>query len=105
MNLRDGNDFSAQDRVPSKILTDFPRTEEQYRLACYSFFTALFETLEEHLSTFLASDDVEADITRWAEQMCSVGYPPRFTTRGEFFTKVAATYLKVRIDLLGSVFV
>ena len=108
MNLRDWDDFigfPAQDRIPSKILTDFPKTEQQYRLACYSFFTALFLTLEEYLSTFLASDNGKADIKRWAEQMCSVKYPPRFTARGQFFTKVTATYLKVWINLPGSAFV
>jgi hypothetical protein len=67
MNLRDWNDligFPVQDRIPSKILTDFTRTEQQHRLACYYFFTTLFLTLEEYLSTYLASDNGKADIKR-----------------------------------------
>ena len=103
MNLQDGNDFTgfpARDRIPSKILTDFPKTMNEYSLACYAFFTALFVVLEEHLSALLASDNGKADIKHWAEQMCSVSYPPRFTAREEFFTKVAKRYLKVLINFV-----
>lgn len=88
MNLREGNDvtgFPARDTIPSTILTDFPRTGYGYGIACYAFFV----TLEEHLATFLATGEGRADITR-------------FTARNEFFTKVAAKYLKVWIHLPAS---
>ena len=69
MNLRGEEDklgFPACDPIPSKILTEFPPTVGGYRTVCYAFFTALFDTLQEHLSTDHAARNAKTSVTNWA---------------------------------------
>ena len=101
MNLRGEKDklgFPARDSVPSQILTQFPPTEEAYQTICYAFFIALFDMLEENLSTPYATRTAKADIMYWVHQMCDMSHPPRSTARATFFRKVSERYTKVCLN-------
>ena len=98
MNLRGEEDklgFPPRDPIPSKILTEFPPTVGGYRIVCYAFFTALFDTLQEHLSTDHATRNAKTSVTNWASKMCDMSDPPKSNTRADFFVKVSDKYTKV----------
>jgi hypothetical protein len=101
MNLRGEKDklgFPARAPIPSQILTEFPPTEEAYQTICYAFFIALFDTLEEDLSTGYATCPAKAGIMDWVHQMCGMSHPPRSTARANFFRKVSERYTKVLLN-------
>jgi hypothetical protein len=98
MNLRGEKDrlgFPGRDPIPSKILTEFPPTEDGYRAICYAFFIALFNTLEEYLSKGHATRNTKAGIMRWVREMCNMSDPPRAAARADFFRKLSEKYEKV----------
>lgn len=98
MNLRGEQDklgFPARDLIPSKILTEFSPTVGGYRIVCYAFFTALFDTLQEYLSTGHATRNAKTSVLRWVLQMCDMSDPPRSNARTDFFVKVSEKYTKV----------
>ncbi|KAI9462598.1 hypothetical protein HD554DRAFT_2330393 [Boletus coccyginus] len=105
MNLRGEKDklgFPPRDPIPSQILTHFPLTEGAYRTVCYAFFIALFDTLEEYLSTGHATRNAKAGVIRWVRQMCDMSDPPVSTARADFFRKVHKRYSKVHADLTNA---
>ncbi|KAI9464849.1 hypothetical protein HD554DRAFT_2315779 [Boletus coccyginus] len=105
MNLRGEKDklgFPPRDPIPSQILTQFPLTEGAYRTVCYAFFIALFDTLEEYLSTGHATRNAKAGVIRWVRQMCDMSDPPVSTARADFFRKVHKRYSKVHADLTNA---
>ena len=100
MNLRGEKDklgFPPRDPIPSQILTQFPPTEGAYRTVCYAFFIALFDTLEERLSTGHghATRNAKASVIRWVHQMCDMSNPPGSAARANFFHRVSKRYSKV----------
>jgi len=98
MNLRGESDrlgFPARDPIPSQILTQFPPTEGAYRTVCYAFSTALFDTLEEYLSTGHAPQNAKASVMSWVRHLCDMGDPPKSTARADSFYKVSKRYSKV----------
>ncbi|KAI9568063.1 hypothetical protein HD554DRAFT_2172787 [Boletus coccyginus] len=103
MNLRGENDklgFPGRDPIPSQILTQFPPTEGAYRIICYAFFTALFDTLEEYLSAGHVIRNAKASVMRWVRQMCNMSDPPESTARAGFFYKVSKRYSKVHSEFI-----
>ncbi|KAI9464839.1 hypothetical protein HD554DRAFT_2174896 [Boletus coccyginus] len=106
MNLRGEKDklgFPPRDPIPSQILTQFPLTEGAYRTVCYAFFIALFDTLEEYLSTGHATRNAKAGVIRWVRQMCDMSDPPVSTARADFFREVHKRYSKVHADLTNAI--
>ena len=98
MNLSGEKDrlgFPARDPIPSQILTQFPPTEGAYRTVCYAFFIALFDTLDEYLSTGHTIWDAKTSVMRWVCQMCDMSDPPGSIARADFFRKVSQRYSKV----------
>ncbi|KAG9308729.1 hypothetical protein JVU11DRAFT_11514 [Chiua virens] len=109
MNLRDSEPsltdrltFPARDPIPATILTEFPSNEEEYRIHCYAFFIALFDIVEEQLSTEHSTRNSKTKILRWAREMCDMSYSPTriHTTRSDFFDKLSQKYNKARVDLV-----
>ena len=105
MNLRGEKDklgFPLRDPIPSRILTEFPATEKEYRIICYAFFTALFDTLEGYFNTPHATQGSKGSITSWVCRMCDMSDPPRSTVRADFFNKLSQKYTKVRTSSFGA---
>ena len=105
INLRGEKDqlgFPLRDPIPSKILTEFPPTEKEYRIVCYAFFTALFDTLEEYFNTPHATRNTKGSIMSWVRRMCDMSDPPRSTVRVDFFNKLLHAYTKVRTSIFGA---
>ncbi|KAG2141416.1 uncharacterized protein EDB93DRAFT_634537 [Suillus bovinus] len=94
MNLRDPRDqgFPMRDLVPARILTeDTDCTQAEYTARCRAFFTAIFQTLQEDLSSKLpqlCSGNPNPVIKSWNDQMCNMGS----NARSEFFQKVHFRY-------------
>ncbi|KAG1831604.1 hypothetical protein EV424DRAFT_160503 [Suillus variegatus] len=94
MNLRDPSDlgFPMRDLVPARILTeDTDCTAAEYTARCCAFFTAIFQTLQEDLSSKLPrlrSGNPDPVIKSWNDQMCNM----RSSARSEFFQKVHSRY-------------
>ncbi|KAI9566675.1 hypothetical protein HD554DRAFT_2174092 [Boletus coccyginus] len=59
------------------------------------FFIALFDALEEYLSTGHTTRNAKAGVIRWVRQMCDMSDPPVSTARADFFRKVHKRYSKV----------
>ena len=98
MNLRtevDIRGFPARDPIPANILTKFPSSQREYQTVCYAFLIALFETLDEQLSSAYATRQSKATIMRWVQQMCDVSHTPEYTARSDFFGNVSEKYTKV----------
>ncbi|KAG9318913.1 hypothetical protein JVU11DRAFT_1024 [Chiua virens] len=101
MNLRDQTDktgFPARDPIPATILTQFP-SEKAYRIICYAFFIALFDTVEEILSGHITGNAKEA-VMEWSRNMCDMILPSKTTTRSDFFGKLSVKYRKVHVELV-----
>ncbi|KAG9311556.1 hypothetical protein JVU11DRAFT_7761 [Chiua virens] len=101
MNLRgkeETSGFPTRDPIPAAILTTFP-SEKAYRIICYAFFVALFDTVEETLSGHTTSNVKEA-VMEWSRKMCDMIHPPRTTARSDFFGKLSMKYERVYADLV-----
>ncbi|KAG1737634.1 hypothetical protein EDB19DRAFT_1909614 [Suillus lakei] len=76
MNLREPNDsgFPVRDPVPARILTeDMDCTQAEYTARCCVLFTAIFQTLQQNLSSrlpTLRSANADATIKAWNDEMC-----------------------------------
>lgn len=94
MNLRGPSDrgFPMRDLVPARILTeDTDCTRAEYTARCCAFFTAIFQTLQEDLSSKLPrlrSGNPNPAIKIWNDQMCNMCSEARV----EFFQKVRSRY-------------
>lgn len=97
MNLRGPSDrgFPMRDLVPARILTeDTDCTRAEYTARCCAFFTAIFQTLQEDLSSKLPrlrSGNPNPAIKIWNDQMCNMCSEARV----EFFQKVRSRYQEV----------
>ena len=93
INLREADDhsgFPMRDDIPSQILTRFPPTKWEYQIVCYVFFIALFEALDECLTS------TRENVMDWVRNMCDLCGQPGSLARTEFFEKVKAMYAKVK---------
>ncbi|KAG1776127.1 hypothetical protein EV702DRAFT_1231141 [Suillus placidus] len=97
MNLRDPSDpgFPMRDLVPARILTeDMGCTRAEYTARCCAFFTAIFQTLEQDLTSKLPrlrSGSPDPTIKSWNDEICNM----RSEARTEFFQKVQYQYQEI----------
>ncbi|KAG1894748.1 uncharacterized protein F5891DRAFT_1061388 [Suillus fuscotomentosus] len=94
MNLREPSDlgYPVRDLVPARILTENTGcTAAEYTAHCCAFFTAIFQTLQQVLSSKLLelhSGSPDLVIKSWNNEMCDM----RSKARTDFFQKVQSRY-------------
>ncbi|KAG1762739.1 hypothetical protein EV702DRAFT_1206236 [Suillus placidus] len=104
MNLRDPVDpgFPMRDLVPARILTeDMGCTRAEYAARCFAFFSAIFQTLEQDLTSKLprlCSGSPDPAIKPWNDEMCNM----RSEARTEFFQKVQYQYEETLSKIMAS---
>ncbi|KAG1809295.1 uncharacterized protein BJ212DRAFT_602435 [Suillus subaureus] len=96
MNLRESSDhtgFPKRDLVPARILVDYTTdcTQAEYTARCCAFFAAIFQALQQDLSSklpSLRSSSTDAVVKEWNDKMCDM----RSAARTEFFEIVKSRY-------------